>query len=94
MRARSARGARPRPAMYQLHQQKGKGEARNCYNVTTNSKSQLVTSAVAAPVYVNGVLFENGIIDTGASNTFISQNVARKLDTWDDITPCAANFMC
>ena len=47
---------------------------------------------LVVPVAINGMAFDNGIIDTGASHTMISQTAIRKLDLWDDIdhTPMAA----
>ena len=37
------------------------------------------------PASVNGQLFENAILDTGASSSMISQNAIRKLGLWNDI---------
>jgi hypothetical protein len=93
---RERTGGRP-PAAFQL--QFGRQAARPSRGqdvsptfVNMSAKSSVSTSAVCAPVVINGVLFDNGVIDTGASNTFISQNVARKLDLWDEIAPSDVKF--
>ena len=40
---------------------------------------------LTVPISINGMRFEGGIIDTGASHSMISQLAVRKLDLWDQI---------
>lgn len=40
---------------------------------------------LTVPISINGMTFENGIIDTGASHSMISQLAVRKLDLWNEI---------
>ena len=40
---------------------------------------------LTVPISINGMQFEGGIIDTGASHSMISQLAVRKLDLWDQI---------
>ena len=62
---------------------------------TQNLQRAGVTTTVArVPVLINGVVFEDGVIDTGATNTMMSQAVARRLNLWDQIEPSRLKFLC
>ena len=43
------------------------------------------SGCLIVPVKVNGVIFNKGIVDTGASHSMISQGAVRKLGLWDHI---------
>eukprot|EP00884_Botryococcus_braunii_P019070 jgi/Botrbrau1/5847/Bobra.0366s0028.1 len=45
------------------------------------------TTVATVPIIINDLVFEDGIIDTGATNTMISQTAARQLNLIDQIEP-------
>lgn len=52
------------------------------------------TTMATVPVIINGVIFEEGVIDTGTTNTLISQTTARQLGMLHLIEPCHIKFSC
>lgn len=60
-------------------------------NLQRNSVS---TTVATVPILLNDVIFEDGVIDTGATNTMVSQTTARQLGLLDEIEPCRVKFTC
>jgi hypothetical protein len=52
------------------------------------------TTVATVPIIINGSVFEEGIIDTGATNTMISQTAARQLNLIDQIEPSRLRYSC
>ena len=52
------------------------------------------TTVATVPIILNNTIFEEGIIDTGATNTMISQSAARQLGMLNEIEPCRLKFSC
>eukprot|EP00884_Botryococcus_braunii_P020948 jgi/Botrbrau1/7537/Bobra.0019s0025.1 len=60
-----------------------------------NLQRHLVNTTVATvPIIINELVFEDGIIDTGATNTMISQSAARHLNLMDQIEPSRLRYSC
>ena len=60
-----------------------------------NLQREIVTTTVAtAPIVLNNVVFEEGVIDTGATNTMVSQSAVRRLGMIDRIEPSKIKFSC
>jgi hypothetical protein len=57
-------------------------------------RNPVTTSVATVPIVINNVIFEDGVLDTGATNTMISQTTARQLDLLDSIEPCRVKFSC
>jgi hypothetical protein len=52
------------------------------------------TTVATVPIIINDSVFEEGIIDTGATNTMISQSAARQLNLIDQIEPSRLRYSC
>jgi hypothetical protein len=52
------------------------------------------TTVATVPIIINDLVFEDGIIDTGATNTMISQSAARQLNLIDQIEPSRLRYSC
>jgi hypothetical protein len=52
------------------------------------------TTVATVPIIINNIVFEDGIIDTGATNTMISQSAARQLNLIDQIEPSRLRYSC
>ena len=60
-----------------------------------NLQRHIVNTTVATvPILINDLVFEDGIIDTGATNTMISQSAARQLNLMDQIEPSRLRYSC
>jgi transposase InsO family protein len=57
-------------------------------------RNPVSTTVATVPIILNSMVFEDGVIDTGATNTMISQTTARQLDLLDSIEPCRVKFTC
>eukprot|EP00884_Botryococcus_braunii_P007072 jgi/Botrbrau1/16366/Bobra.0290s0001.1 len=52
------------------------------------------TTVATVPIIINDLVFEDGIIDTVATNTMISQSAARQLNLIDQIEPSRLRYSC
>jgi hypothetical protein len=52
------------------------------------------TTVATVPIIIKDSVFEEGIIDTGATNTMISQSAARQLNLIDQIEPSRLRYSC
>jgi hypothetical protein len=60
-----------------------------------NLQRNIISTTVATvPIILRDTVFEEGIIDTGATNTMISQSAARQLGLIDQIEPSRLRYSC
>jgi hypothetical protein len=52
------------------------------------------TTVATVPIIIKNIVFEDGITDTGATNTMISQSAARQLNLIDQIEPSRLRYSC
>jgi hypothetical protein len=57
-------------------------------------RNPISTTVATVPIVLNNTIFEEGIIDTGATNTMISQSAARQLGMLNQIEPCRLKYSC
>lgn len=57
-------------------------------------RNPVSTTVATVPIIVNKMVFEDGLIDSGATNTMISQSAARQLNLIDQIEPSRLKYSC
>jgi predicted aspartyl protease len=58
-----------------------------------NLQREIVATTVAtAPIVLMNTVFEEGVIDTGATNTMVSQSAVRRLGMMDQVEPSKVKF--